>query len=127
MAERKATIESAPTLLRFITCGSVDDGKSTLIGRMLYDAGLVPEDQWASVQKLSAERSRTGDRPDYSLLLDGLLDERARGITIDVAYRARQRLVGVHCALLRSCRDWAKALLPGRSGEEPGAVEGDSR
>jgi len=75
------------TLLRFLTCGSVDDGKSTLIGRLLFDAGLVPEDQWASVVRLSAQRAQTGDLPDYSLLLDGLLDERAQGITIDVAWR----------------------------------------
>ncbi len=73
--------------LRLLTCGSVDDGKSTLIGRLLYDAGLVPEDQWASIVRLSAQRGQTGDLPDYSLLLDGLLDERAQGITIDVAWR----------------------------------------
>ncbi len=77
----------SPTLLRFLTCGSVDDGKSTLLGRLLFDAGLVPEDQWASVQRLSAQRGETGGHPDYSLLLDGLLDERAQGITIDVAWR----------------------------------------
>jgi len=75
------------TLLRFLTCGSVDDGKSTLIGRLLFDAGLVPDDQWASVQRLSAQRHQTGAFPDFSLLLDGLLDERAQGITIDVAWR----------------------------------------
>ncbi len=77
----------AKTLLRFLTCGSVDDGKSTLIGRLLYDAGLVPEDQWAAVERLSAQRGQTGGMPDYSLLLDGLLDERTQGITIDVAWR----------------------------------------
>ena len=75
------------TLLRFLTCGSVDDGKSTLIGRLLYDAGLVPSDQWASVLRLSEQRAQTGDLPDFSLLLDGLVDERAQGITIDVAWR----------------------------------------
>jgi len=80
------------TLLRFLTCGSVDDGKSTLIGRLLHDAGLVPEDQWASLVRLSAQRGQTGDLPDYSLLLDGLLDERAQGITIDVAWRYFQTL-----------------------------------
>lgn len=78
---------SVRSLLRFLTCGSVDDGKSTLIGRLLHDAGLVAEDQWATVVKLSAQRGQTGDQPDYSLLLDGLLDERAQGITIDVAWR----------------------------------------
>jgi bifunctional enzyme CysN/CysC len=79
-------------LLRFLTCGSVDDGKSTLIGRLLHDAGLVPEDQWASVVRLSVQRGQTGDLPDYSLLLDGLLDEWAQGITIDVAWRYFQTL-----------------------------------
>lgn len=74
-------------MLRFLTCGSVDDGKSTLIGRLLHDAGLVPEDQWDSIVRLSAQRGLTGNLPDYSLLLDGLLDERAQGITIDVAWR----------------------------------------
>src|SRR5215470_8117451 len=74
-------------LLRFLTCGSVDDGKSTLIGRLLHDAGLVPNDQWASVLRLSVQRGHTRDVPDFSLLLDGLLDEREQGITIDVAWR----------------------------------------
>jgi bifunctional enzyme CysN/CysC len=75
------------TLLRFLTCGSVDDGKSTLIGRLLFDAGLVPQDQWSFILQLSAQRGQTDGLPDYSLLLDGLLDERAQGITIDVAWR----------------------------------------
>jgi len=74
-------------MLRVLTCGSVDHGKSTLIGRLLCDAGLVPEDQWDALLGLSAQRGQTGDQPDYSLLLDGLLDERAQGITIDVAWR----------------------------------------
>jgi bifunctional enzyme CysN/CysC len=82
-----AEVASATTLLRFLTCGSVDDGKSTLLGRLLFDAGLVLDDQWASVERLSAQRNQTGGQPDYSLLLDGLLDERAQGITIDVAWR----------------------------------------
>lgn len=72
----------------------MDDGKSTLVGRLLYDAGLVPEDQWESVLKLSTRNNQTGDLPDFSLLLDGLLDERAQRITIDVAWRyfqTRQR------------------------------------
>ncbi|WP_409019940.1 adenylyl-sulfate kinase [Brevundimonas vesicularis] len=72
----------APTkeLLRFITCGSVDDGKSTLIGRLLHDAGAVPEDQVAALKG-------EGGSLDFSLLVDGLLAEREQGITIDVAYR----------------------------------------
>lgn len=67
-------------LLRFLTCGSVDDGKSTLIGRLLYDAGLVCEDHLAGLIS-------NGDGPDCSRLLDGLMAEREQGITIDVAYR----------------------------------------
>src|SRR5262245_30018014 len=74
-------------LLRFLTCGSVDDGKSTLVGRLLHDAGLVPGDQWASVLRLSEQRAQTGVLPDFALLLDGLVDERTQGITIDVAWR----------------------------------------
>jgi len=80
-------VAAGKSVLRLLTCGSVDDGKSTLLGRMLFDAGLVAEDQWASVQRLSAQRDPASGRPDYSLLLDGLLDERAQGITIDVAWR----------------------------------------
>lgn len=76
------------TLLRFITCGSVDDGKSTLIGRLLYDSKLLPDDQVAALKK-DSERFGTVGRGevDLALLVDGLADERAQGITIDVAYR----------------------------------------
>ena len=72
-------------LLRFLTCGSVDDGKSTLIGRLLYDAGLVPDDQLATLRADQLKRGLL--EPDLSLLLDGLQAEREQGITIDVAYR----------------------------------------
>jgi len=74
-------------LLRFITCGSVDDGKSTLIGRLLHDSALIYEDQLAAVTKDSARFGTTGDAPDLALLVDGLQSEREQGITIDVAYR----------------------------------------
>ena len=74
-------------LLRFITCGSVDDGKSTLIGRMLYDSKLVYEDELAKVQSDSAKQGSTGGNFDPSLFMDGLKEEREQGITIDVAYR----------------------------------------
>ncbi len=74
-------------LLRFITCGSVDDGKSTLIGRMLYDSGLIFQDQLSSLVKDSARHGTTGDDIDFALLVDGLEAEREQGITIDVAYR----------------------------------------
>ena len=75
------------SFLRFITCGSVDDGKSTLIGRLLYDSKLIYEDQLAAVEKDSKKSGTTGDRPDLALLVDGLAAEREQGITIDVAYR----------------------------------------
>jgi bifunctional enzyme CysN/CysC len=75
-------------LLRFLTCGSVDDGKSTLIGRLLYDTDLVPEDQLAAVAKDSEKHGTTGKGTiDLALLTDGLKAEREQGITIDVAYR----------------------------------------
>jgi len=74
-------------LLRFITCGSVDDGKSTLIGRLLFDTKQVFEDQLAAVGKDSRKYGTTGEAPDLALLVDGLQAEREQGITIDVAYR----------------------------------------
>src|SRR5258708_26234438 len=74
-------------LLRFLTCGSVDDGKSTLIGRLLADADLIMSDQLAALKEESRRFGTTGDDIDFSLLLDGLEDERQQRITIDVAYR----------------------------------------
>ena len=73
-------------LLKFITCGSVDDGKSTLIGHILYDSKLLYADQEKALELDSKVGSREG-KIDYSLLLDGLMAEREQGITIDVAYR----------------------------------------
>jgi bifunctional enzyme CysN/CysC len=75
------------SLLRFITCGSVDDGKSTLIGRLLYEAGLLYEDQLAALEADSRKVGTQGGDLDFALLLDGLMAEREQGITIDVAYR----------------------------------------
>ncbi|HEY9009906.1 MAG TPA: sulfate adenylyltransferase subunit CysN [Devosia sp.] len=74
-------------LLRFLTCGSVDDGKSTLIGRLLYDSQLILDDQLASLRKESWNRTTGDEGIDFSLLVDGLTAEREQGITIDVAYR----------------------------------------
>jgi bifunctional enzyme CysN/CysC len=74
-------------LLRFITCGSVDDGKSTLIGRLLYDSKQIFEDQLATLEADSARVGTQGDAVDFALLIDGLSAEREQGITIDVAYR----------------------------------------
>jgi bifunctional enzyme CysN/CysC len=75
------------SLLRFLTCGSVDDGKSTLIGRLLYDTKLLFEDTLASLEKDSKKFGTDGDNIDFALLVDGLEAEREQGITIDVAYR----------------------------------------
>jgi bifunctional enzyme CysN/CysC len=74
-------------LLRFITCGSVDDGKSTLIGRLLYESKLLFEDHLAAVERDSRKWGTQGDQIDFALLVDGLAAEREQGITIDVAYR----------------------------------------
>ncbi|MCS6987360.1 MAG: sulfate adenylyltransferase subunit CysN [Sphingomonadaceae bacterium] len=90
-----------PDLLRFITCGSVDDGKSTLIGRLLYECRALPADQLAALDADSRRWGTTGDAPDFALLLDGLSAEREQGITIDVAYRffstPRRRFIVADC------------------------------
>jgi bifunctional enzyme CysN/CysC len=90
-------VDSAPlpaptgkTLLRFLTCGSVDDGKSTLIGRLLYDSETILADQLETLERESKRFGTTGDDIDLALLLDGLEDERQQSITIDVAYRLFQ-------------------------------------
>ncbi|NEX93029.1 sulfate adenylyltransferase subunit CysN [Caulobacter sp. 17J65-9] len=82
-----ATLAPAKSLLRFLTCGSVDDGKSTLIGRLLHEAGQIPEDQLAALERDSRRHGTTGEEIDLALLVDGLEAERQQGITIDVAYR----------------------------------------
>src|SRR3989337_968994 len=74
-------------LLRLLTCGSVDDGKSTLIGRLLHDSKIIYEDQLAAITRDSRKFGTTGDDVDLALLVDGLQAEREQGITIDVAYR----------------------------------------
>src|SRR5450432_4648596 len=86
-ATRVSDTQPSRDLLRFITCGSVDDGKSTLIGRLLHESKLVFEDQLAALVKDSALYGTTGDDIDFALLVDGLEAEREQGITIDVAYR----------------------------------------
>ena len=75
------------TMLRFITCGSVDDGKSTLIGRLLYDSKMIFEDQLEALSNDSKKVGTQGQDIDFALLVDGLAAEREQGITIDVAYR----------------------------------------
>lgn len=80
-------IQSHPDQLRFITCGSVDDGKSTLMGRLLYECGAVLTDQLDTLRRESARHGTNGEEYDFALLLDGLEAEREQAITIDVAYR----------------------------------------
>src|ERR1700755_1267112 len=75
------------SLLRFITCGSVDDGKSTLIGRLLYESKMIFEDQLRALEQDSKKVGTRGGELDFALLVDGLAAEREQGITIDVAYR----------------------------------------
>jgi bifunctional enzyme CysN/CysC len=88
-------------LLRFLTAGNVDDGKSTLIGRLLYDTQLIYEDQLAAVRRDSERKGTTGGEIDLSLLMDGLKAEREQGITIDVAYRyfstSRRKFIIADC------------------------------
>src|SRR5579863_4547385 len=85
--EAESTDANLPTL-RFLTCGSVDDGKSTLIGRLLYDQQLILDDQLAALDRDSKKHGTVGKDIDFALLVDGLEAEREQGITIDVAYRA---------------------------------------
>ncbi|MBN8649433.1 MAG: 50S ribosome-binding GTPase, partial [Caulobacterales bacterium] len=87
MIEGAQSLEKSLGLLRFITCGSVDDGKSTLIGRLLYDAGQVYEDHLEALDEASKKFGTQGQNRDFALLVDGLAAEREQGITIDVAYR----------------------------------------
>jgi len=124
---------AARSLLRFITCGSVDDGKSTLLGRLLYDAGMLPDDQIEALRRDSLRQNPDGDVLDFSLLTDGLDAERQQGITIDVAYRyfhsARRSFVVADCpgheqytrnmATGASHADLAVVLVDARKGLMP--------
>ena len=85
--ERYLESHQHKSLLRFITCGSVDDGKSTLIGRLLYESKMLFEDQLAALEADSKKVGTQGGELDFALLVDGLAAEREQGITIDVAYR----------------------------------------
>src|SRR5438270_13098581 len=85
--EERIRAHNSRTLLRFVMCGSVDDGKSTLIGRLLYESGALLIDQLAALEADSRAAGTQGDELDFALLLDGLAAERAQGIIIDVAYR----------------------------------------
>ena len=88
-------------LLRLITCGSVDDGKSTLIGRLFYESKMIYEDQLAALQKDTSRYGTTGEALDLALFTDGLEDERQQGITIDVAYPIFQPISESSSSLIR--------------------------
>jgi bifunctional enzyme CysN/CysC len=88
--EAYLALHQRKSLLRFITCGSVDDGKSTLIGRLLYDSKMIFDDQLAALEADSKRIGTQGTQIDFALLVDGLAAEREQGITIDVAYRCAQ-------------------------------------
>ena len=116
-------------LLRFITCGSVDDGKSTLLGRLLYDAGMVPEDQLATLARDSRKQHAEGaDALDFSLLTDGLDAERQQGITIDVAYRyfhtPRRSFIVADCP---GHEQYTRNMATGASNAELAVVLVDAR
>ncbi|UJJ59553.1 MULTISPECIES: adenylyl-sulfate kinase [Rhodanobacter] len=116
-------------LLRFITCGSVDDGKSTLLGRLLYDAGTVPEDQLAALARDSRRlHADAGDALDFALLTDGLDAEREQGITIDVAYRyfhtARRSFIVADCP---GHEQYTRNMATGASNAELAVVLVDAR
>ncbi|MDR3494585.1 MAG: sulfate adenylyltransferase subunit CysN [Ancalomicrobiaceae bacterium] len=85
--QRYIAEQERKSLLRFLTCGSVDDGKSTLIGRLLYETKMIFEDHFSALERDSRKHGTTGEEVDLALLLDGLEAEREQGITIDVAYR----------------------------------------
>ncbi len=122
--------QESKSLLRFITCGSVDDGKSTLLGRLLYDARLLFDDQLAALEGDSRRHGTQGDALDFALLVDGLSAEREQGITIDVAYRffstERRKFIVADCpgheqytrnmATGASTADLAVVLVDARKG-----------
>ncbi|GAA0889897.1 adenylyl-sulfate kinase [Rhodanobacter soli] len=123
------TASTAPGLLRFITCGSVDDGKSTLLGRLLYDAGTVPDDQLAALARDSRRlHADAGDALDFALLTDGLDAEREQGITIDVAYRyfhtARRSFIVADCP---GHEQYTRNMATGASNAELAVVLVDAR
>ncbi len=125
-----APVAAGQGLLRFITCGSVDDGKSTLLGRLLYDAGMLPDDQLAALARESRRQhaDAAGDVLDFALLTDGLDAEREQGITIDVAYRyfhtARRSFIVADCP---GHEQYTRNMATGASNAELAVVLIDAR
>jgi len=125
----KGAVLPAQSLLRFITCGSVDDGKSSLLGRLLYDAGMLSDDQLAALARDSRrQHADAGDVLDFSLLTDGLDAERQQGITIDVAYRyfhtARRSFIVADCP---GHEQYTRNMATGASNAELAVVLVDAR
>lgn len=122
-----AAFESLPQL-RFITCGSVDDGKSTLIGRLLHDSGSLPDDQLATLSKDSLRHGTQNGALDFALLVDGLEAEREQGITIDVAYRyfssPRRRFIVADCP---GHEQYTRNMATGASNADVAVVLIDAR
>jgi bifunctional enzyme CysN/CysC len=120
--------QAAKTTLRFLTCGSVDDGKSTLIGRLLYDSKLIFEDQLAALEADSRRVGTQGDAIDFALLVDGLAAEREQGITIDVAYRFfatdRRKFVVADCP---GHEQYTRNMATGASNAELAVILVDAR
>lgn len=116
------------SILRFLTCGSVDDGKSTLIGRLLYDAKLILDDQLMTLERESRERGSTKGEIDFALLVDGLEAEREQGITIDIAYRffatARRKFI---VADAPGHEEYTRNMVTGASTANLAVVLVDSR
>jgi bifunctional enzyme CysN/CysC len=115
-------------LLRVLTCGSVDDGKSTLLGRLLYDVGALPDDALETLRRDSKSLGKAGDKLDFSLLFDGLQAEREQGITIDVAYRyfasARRKFI---IADTPGHEQYTRNMVTGASGAELAVILVDAR
>ncbi|WP_460971688.1 sulfate adenylyltransferase subunit 1, partial [Novilysobacter erysipheiresistens] len=115
-------------LLRFITCGSVDDGKSTLIGRLLHDTKLLLDDQIAALEADSRRHGTQGEEIDFALLVDGLSAEREQGITIDVAYRffgtQRRKFIVADCP---GHEQYTRNMATGASTAELAIVLVDAR